>query len=81
MTLTVRDVCEHFGVGEHTVLQWIRTGELRSINVGRKPGAKKPRWRITESALDAFEQLRTPTPPMPRTRRRKRQTDVVEFYK
>ena len=81
MTYSVRQITERYSVSEGTVLGWIRSGELRAMNVGRKPGAKKPRWRITESALDAFEQLRTPTPPMPRTRRRKRQTDVVEFYK
>ena len=54
-TLTIRDVCERFVVTEHTVLAWIRSGELRAVNVGRAPEAKKPRWRITQAALDAFE--------------------------
>ena len=58
-TLSVRDVCERLGVNEHTVLGWIRSGELRAVNVGRRPGGKKPRWRITQEALEAFEQLRT----------------------
>jgi excisionase family DNA binding protein len=80
-TLSVRDVCERYGVGEHTVLGWIASGELNAVNVGRRLGAKKPRWRITQEALDAFEALRTPTPPAPRTRRRKRPTDVIQFYK
>ena len=81
MNLSVKQVCERYSVSEGTVLGWIRSGELRAMNIGRKPGAKKPRWRITESALEAFEQMRTPTPPMSKTRRRKRQADVVEFYK
>ena len=80
MTLTVRDVCERYGVSEHTVLAWINSGELRAVNVGRRPGAKKPRWRITQAALEAFELARTATPPPPRTRRRK-PADVIEFYK
>ena len=80
-TLSVRDLCERYGVGEHTVLGWINFGELRAINVGRKPGAKKPRWRITQEALEAFELARTATPPQPRAQRRKRPTDVIEFYK
>jgi excisionase family DNA binding protein len=80
-TLSVRDLCERFGVGEHTVLGWINRGELRAINVGRHLDAKKPRWRITQAALEAFEQLRTPTPPLRSTRRRKRSADVIEFYK
>jgi excisionase family DNA binding protein len=80
-TLSVRDLCDRYGVGEHTVLAWIHSGQLRAVNVGRRPGAKKPRWRITQEALEAFELARTSTPPPPRTRRRNRPTDVVEFYK
>jgi excisionase family DNA binding protein len=80
-TLSVRDLCEHYGVSEHTVLGWIRSGELKAVNVGRWPGSKKPRWRITEEALAAFEQARTPTPPPSRARRRKRPVGVIEFYK
>ena len=79
-TLSVHDLCERYGVGEHTVLGWIASGELKAVNVGRRLGAKKPRWRITQEALEAFEQLRTATPPAPRTRRRKRPADVIEFY-
>jgi excisionase family DNA binding protein len=78
-TITVKEASERYGVEEHTVLGWIRSGELRALNVGRTLGKKKPRWRITAEALAAFELLRTPTPPPPRTRRRK-QTDVINFY-
>ena len=80
---TVRDIQERYGgIGEHTVLGWIKSGELKAINVGRRLGSKKPRWRVTQEALDAFEAMRTATPPVPVTRRRKRQpADVIEFYK
>jgi excisionase family DNA binding protein len=78
---TVQEIHRRYGVTVQTVLGWIHSGELRAVNVGRRPGAKKPRWRITQEALDAFEQARTPTPPPPRGRRRKRPADVVEFYK
>lgn len=80
-TLSVRDLVARYGVSEHTVLSWISSGELRAFSVGRKLGAKKPRWRVTQEALEAFEALRTPTPPAPRTRRKKRPADVIEFYK
>jgi len=80
-TFGVKDICERFAVGEYTVLGWIKRGELRAINVGRSPAAKKPRWRITQEALDAFELSRTATAPPPKTHRRKRQADVYEFYK
>ena len=79
-TLSVRDLCERYGVSAHTVLNWIHNGELKAVNVGRRPGAKKPRWRITQAALEAFEALRTPTPPPPPTRRKKRPAEVIEFY-
>ena len=43
--LTVGDLCERYGVTEHTVLSWIRSGELKAVNVGRRADATKPRWR------------------------------------
>ncbi len=79
-SLTVRDVCRRYGVTEHTVLAWIRAGELRAVNVGRRPGAKKPRWRVTQAALDAFEAARTPAPIVPRQPRQKQRPDVIRFY-
>ncbi len=79
---TVQDLQRRYGVTVHTVLGWIRSGELKAVNVGRRSGAKKPRWRISPEALAAFEQLRTATPLRPRTPRRKRQdAGVIEFYK
>ena len=48
-TLTVRDLCERYGVSEHTVLGWIRSGELRAVNVGRKPGGKNEAVPLTSS--------------------------------
>jgi excisionase family DNA binding protein len=76
----VQDICERYGVTVHTVLQWIRSGELRAVNVGRRPGARKPRWRITQEALEHFELARTPAPPPPRARRKERPAGVIEFY-
>lgn len=80
-TLSVRDVCELYCVTAHTVLGWIRRGELRAINVGRRPGTKKPRWRITQDALTSFEQLRAVSPPPPRGRgKRRTEGGVIKFY-
>jgi excisionase family DNA binding protein len=79
--LTIRDVALRLQVGQHTVLGFIHSGELKAINVGRRPGAKKPLWRIMPEALQAFEELRTPTPPPPRARRKRRPAEVIEFYK
>ena len=78
-TYGIREIRERYCVGEHTVLGWIRRGELRAIDVSRKPGGR-PNWRITQEALDAFEHVRTPTPPIPSGKRRKRPADFIKFY-
>jgi predicted site-specific integrase-resolvase len=49
--LSVHDLCERYAVSEHTVLHWINSGQLHAVNVGRRQGAKRPRWRITPDAL------------------------------
>jgi hypothetical protein len=79
-SFSVRAISGRHQVSQRTVLGWIHAGELRAINVGRRPGAKKPRWRVTAEALAAFEAARTPTPPPPRTRRRRQRPEVIEFY-
>jgi excisionase family DNA binding protein len=82
MTYGIKDLCERFAVGEHTILQWIHRGELRAINVARRPGGR-PKWRVTAEALEAFEALRTPVPTVPRAsrRRRGRAAEVLDIIK
>jgi excisionase family DNA binding protein len=38
--LTVRQVAEKYGVSQQTVLGWIRSGQLRAINVVGTPTEK-----------------------------------------
>lgn len=78
-TFNVRELTERYGVGEHTVLGWIRRGELRAIDVSRCRGGR-PRWRISAEALAAFEIARTQAPPAPRARRKKQPPEVIQFY-
>jgi len=82
MTFTVKDVCARYGVGEHTVLGWIRSGDLKAIHVGRKANAKKARWRLSLAALQEFETARGSMPPAQRAPPRRRPpTNVTEFVK
>jgi excisionase family DNA binding protein len=80
VTYTVQQVADRFSVDEHAVLGWIRSGDLRAVNVGRQPGKKRPRWRVTEAALAEFELLRSYSPPPPRGRRRKTDNNIINFY-
>ena len=79
MTFGVKDLCDRFAVGEHTVLGWIRRGELVAIDVSRNQGGR-PKWRVTEEALENFELLRTHQPPAPRRRRRKPATNIKQYF-
>ena len=78
---TVRALADRYGTTTQTILNWIRRGELKAINIGRTPNGRKPRWRIPESAVAEFEAARTQRATAP-VRRRKRGSDskVVEFY-
>jgi hypothetical protein len=77
---TVHTIALRHSVSDKTVRGWIRNGELKAINAGRTPNGRKPRWRITQAALEAFEALRTSTPPAPRTRRTKQSNGELSFY-
>ena len=44
---TVRDLAERLKVAEATVRLWIRSGELRAIDIGKG-------WRIADADFDDF---------------------------
>lgn len=62
MFLNVKELQKRFNVTEPTVLQWIKSGELRAVNVGRKANAGKPRWRVSVEVVEAFEKSRANFP-------------------
>jgi excisionase family DNA binding protein len=47
--LTVKEVCEFFGVSRGTAMSWIRNGKLRAFKIG---GGRL--WRVRESELKRF---------------------------
>jgi transposase len=80
--LSPKEISQRYGVDVHTVLGWIKSGELDAVNVGRSPGKKKPRWKSLPEHLASFELRRLSSPPPQRTRRRKQATpNVIEFYR
>jgi hypothetical protein len=80
MTFSIMDLRLRFGVGEHTILHWIHSGQLRAQNVSRNPNTR-PKWRITEEALQAFELTRASAPPASSSRRRKQSPAVLDLIK
>ncbi|MSR55803.1 MAG: DNA-binding protein [Gemmataceae bacterium] len=78
--LTVQTVADQLTVKQQAILDWIRTGQLVAVNVGR--GTERPRWRIASTDLDAFLAGRRATPAVKpdRRRRAKLQADVIKFF-
>jgi hypothetical protein len=69
-----------YRVKPETVNGWIRTGQLRAINVARQ-GCTRPRYRIDPTDLAAFEQRRTVvTEPAPKRRRQRHDNGIIEFF-
>lgn len=81
MTSSVRQIAERYGVSQHTVGIWIRLGDLPAVDVSRVPGAR-PRWRISDAGVEAFESRRAAQGLRPQSakRRRKDSSTTVEFY-
>jgi hypothetical protein len=77
---SVKQFARERAVSQHTVLGWIRSGELRATNcAGRRGG--RPRWKISPKAASDFEELRAARAPVATVRRRRRDLAVIEFYK
>lgn len=72
-----------WGIDPHKILSWVRSGELVAVNLATRPGGR-PRYRISEDAVTAFEARRSaqvqPTA-MRQTRRKKADDGVIEFFK
>ena len=62
MYSSVSDVAKRYTVGAHTVLAWIRNGDLKAIDVSRVGSMGRPRYKITEQALAEFEKRRSTAP-------------------
>jgi hypothetical protein len=74
----VADVAQRLRVGPDKVRAWINGGELRAVNTAAVL-CGKPRWVISPDALAEFEKRRGGRPP-PKPVRRKKRTDLVDYY-
>lgn len=74
---------KRLGIKPEKVLQWIRNGELRAIDVSSCPGVGRPRYRIPADAVVEFEETRSGLAPNAKPRRRKRKrlpNDFVRYF-
>lgn len=78
--LTPPELAKRWGVSPTTVIGWIRSGELRAIDVARR-GARRPRYRIDVADVLAFESGRTVVPEERAPRRRRREAgEVIQYF-
>lgn len=68
-TVTPPALAKKWGVHPDKVLQLIRSGQLRAINLAVDPRGR-PRYRIYLDEIERFELSRTTQPPPPKRRRR-----------
>ena len=78
--LSPQDIATSRGINVIKVLTWIKSGELRAVNVATCAG-RLPRWRISPADLEAFDAARAAVPQAPVSRRPRRKAGhVVEFF-
>ena len=66
-------------VSPETVLNWIRSGQLKAYNVANL-NSRRPRYRIDPGAVEQFKRLRQVIPPPPKAPRSKQHNDIIQFY-
>ena len=67
-----------YGVAHEKILAWIKSGELRAINVATRPTGR-PRYLIDEADLLAFEAKRSNSPTPAKKRRSRKQSEVPQY--
>jgi len=79
--LSPPQIARMWGVSHEVVLNWIRSGQLKAINVASVMNGR-PKFRVDVSELAAFEARRA-TQPAPKisSRRRKRYDEgAIQFF-
>jgi hypothetical protein len=79
-TYSPADIAKSRGCKTDKILALIKSGKLIAINWATSDKAKKPRWRITAEALEAFERSRSTMPASPPVVRRTRSLPTVKEY-
>ena len=77
-SLTPAEYARLRGVGVGKVMVWITSGALRATNMATVVG-RSPRWRIHPADILVFEAARSNAPALAPQRRRRQESDVIEY--
>lgn len=56
---SIQDLADQYGATAATFRAWIRSGELKAVNVSRNQKSKRPRYMVRQSDLEKFFEDRT----------------------
>lgn len=76
--LSLNEASDILAISPDAVRAHIVAGRLHGVNIGG--GALRPRWRVTEEALEAFIAARTSAPAAATKRRKKQTGEVIQFF-
>lgn len=76
--VTPREVARRYGISQEKVLNMIRSGELRAINVACR-SSSRPRYRIGEDDLIVWENSRLAAQPKVARARRRKDPSIIEY--
>ena len=78
--LTPPMIAKMWGVKCQKVLTWIRSGELKAIDVASRRGGR-PRYLVDIQDLAAFERSREVCPrPLPQIKAKRRNSNFTEYF-
>ena len=79
--LTPPKLAKRYGVSVDKIIRWILAGELAAMNLATVADGR-PRYKITEEAVQAFEARRaTRAPVLTRRRKRTAPADIVRHFR
>ncbi len=80
--LTPPQLAKLWGVSADKIVSFIKSGELRAIDVSSNRGSVRPRYLIDRRDIEAFEASRAVVPPAAKPKRRRRRCDsaIKEYF-
>lgn len=77
---TPPELAKQLGIEPAKVIGWIKSGELRAVNLATKQ-SRRPRWKISPDSFEEFTRPRESKAVIKPPRRQRRQTSgVIDFY-